>query len=322
MMIYACGGAGINIVNPIQSDLESKEGFSSMDVVYIDTSMSNISKRKIDKSQVYCFEGIDGSGKKRDTNYAVIRDSVNEILLSHQPGDINLVVHSTSGGSGSVLGPVIASELLGRGIPTIILAVSNKDSRIEIQNTINAIKSYSVIATKRNKPVILGHYENNTETPRSAVDRQVQAALKVISAVFSGKNAELDSADLDNFLDYTRCTSFDAGLAKLEFFTQGISLNKGEVIASLVTLSKEGEDTSPGIPVEYQAVGFMNPAATESINIQTPIHLGCVLGYFNGVIESLEKDIRSLEEVRRAFNVKSISSSIDHSSATDDGLIL
>jgi hypothetical protein len=322
LRVYACGGAGVNIVHPMQKDLETKEGFSELSVLYVDTSMSNMHKKGIDKDLIYVFDGVDGSGKKRDSNYGVVTASVKEILLQHKPGDINVVVHSTSGGSGSVIGPVIASELLERGIPAIILSVGNRDCRAEIQNTINTIKSYDVIANKKKKPVVMSHYENNSTTPRAIVDKQIQASLNVVSAVFSGKNAELDSSDLVNFLDYTKLTSFAPGLARLEFYTQAITLEKGEVVASLVTLSKMGEDTSPGISVDYQAVGFISQEASQSISIQTPIHLATVLGYYPTLLKSLNDDLAAMDELRQSVNVKGLTDHNDANNATYDGLIL
>ena len=180
-----------------------------------------------------------------------------EILLEFKPADFNIVVHSTSGGSGSVIGPVLVSEMLNREIPLIVLTVGNKDSRAEIENTLNTIKSYQVISQKKQKPVVMSYYENNTDTPRNFVDKQVQMACKIISAVFSGKNEELDRADLTNFLDFTKRSTHEPTLARLDFYSGKVTLDRGQVVPSMVTLSRKGEDTSPGIPVDYQAEGLL-----------------------------------------------------------------
>jgi hypothetical protein len=83
-----------------------------------------------------------------------------------------------------------------------------------------------------------------------------------------------------------------------------------------------GEDTSPGISVDYQAVGFISEEASQSISIQTPIHLATVLGYYPTLLKSLNDDIAAMDELRQSVNVKGLTDQKDVSIATDYGLIL
>ena len=322
IQIYAAGGAGINIIHAVEEELRGHEGFAELKVAYIDTSRSNTRSKNISDSKTYIFEGVDGSGKKRDANYKEISERSKEILLEFKPADFNIVVHSTSGGSGSVIGPVLVSEMLNREIPLIVLTVGNKDSRAEIENTLNTIKSYQVISQKKQKPVVMSYYENNADTPRNFVDKQVQMATKIISAVFSGKNEELDRADLTNFLDFTKRSTHEPTLARLDFYSGKVTLDRGQVVPSMVTLSRKGEDTSPGIPVDYQAVGFITNEVENVINIDTPVHLVTVVGYYAQVIDSLNKELSAIDEIRKSVVTKAAITNADLANATDDGLVL
>ena len=168
----------------------------------------------------------------------------------------------------------------------------------------------------------MSYYENNADTPRNFVDKQVQMATKIISAVFSGKNEELDRADLTNFLDFTKRSTHEPTLARLDFYSGKVTLDRGQVVPSMVTLSRKGEDTSPGIPVDYQAVGFITNEVENVINIDTPVHLVTVVGYYAQVIDSLNKELSAIDEIRKSVVTKAAITNADLANATDDGLVL
>ena len=132
VVIYGCGGAGIN--------------------------------------QARRFEGTVGSGGLRKEHVDLIADAVNEILSRLRPGDLNIVVSSLSGGSGSVIAPCLASELLARGLKVIVIGIGSNESEIRVRNSLNAIRSYANIAEETEKPVVMSLHFNSPKTPRYAVD--------------------------------------------------------------------------------------------------------------------------------------------------------
>jgi hypothetical protein len=198
--------------------------------------------------------------------------------------------------------------------------VGSADTRVEAENTVKTLKSYESISKMREVPVVACYYENSTDTPRGTVDVQVRTAVMVISAIFSGDNHELDSSDLSNFLNYSKVTSYPSKLSQLDFFSGNIILQKNRSLITLVTLSLPGEDTAPGFPVEYQAVGFTTPATLEVIDIQMPIHAAVIAGAFNEIITNLDKKIKAVNEARSSHVEKSILTHDDTS--TSDGLVL
>lgn len=319
MKIYAAGGCGINIISRIARSLKKEIGTSEIQAVFIDTSRSNISTT-INASSIYLVEGLDGSGKKRDSNYNAINETSKDILLQHKPADINVVVHSASGGSGSVIGPVIVSELLARGETVIVLLVGSTGSRIETENTLKTLKSYEVISSKRNRPVVAYYRENTKDKPRGHVDEDIISIIDVLSAMYSGDNRELDSADLSNWVNFQNVTSFQPKLSALEFYSQNPITQKGEALISMVTLTNDRTTVDNEIMVEYHAVGYIPDETNERFKSEIPLHACITAGSFINLASQLESKLRSYSEQRNAVVEKGIASKSED--ATDDGLVL
>lgn len=320
--LYSTGGCGVNIGQRLEKYSKSESGaFADIVPYMIDTSRSNMIGQA---DNTYLVDGLDGSGKKRDSNYKAINDSCKQILMNFKPAAVNVVLHSCSGGSGSVIGPVLVSELLDRGELTIVIAVGSSASLIETQNTVNTLKSYENISSKRETPVICCYFENSPAMARGEVDREIISTVVLLATMFSGNNRGLDTEDLRNFIKYDRVTSYKPRLALLEFQSGKISLGKGLSLVSLLSLSDDSTSTDVEIPVEYQATGIFSMEHAEEtrriIETEVPVHACVVTGFFNQVVERLDVKIANFSEARSAVKEKSI---VDHShDATEDGLIL
>lgn len=96
--LYGLGGAGSNIVSHfVKYAGEKTDGYAEVNTFFVDTSKSNLSDQ-IPMDRVYLVDGLDGSGKKRDSNYAALSERSKEILQQFKPADVNIVVHSGAGG--------------------------------------------------------------------------------------------------------------------------------------------------------------------------------------------------------------------------------
>ena len=320
--IYAAGGFGFNICNELaQFENKRNDGCAEISICYVDTSRSNLIGKTFKEENLYIFDGIDGSGKKRDQNYELLAESANDILHKHKPSDINIVVHSASGGSGAILSPIIVSELLKRGHVVIPVIVGSNASRIEVENTIKTLKSYEIIAKKNQTPVVACYRENSKETPRSKVDNEITTFLILLGVLFSGQNRELDKADLNNFINYHRVTDFQPKLSYLDFWSKDIVLDKGQALISVATICDNSTSPELDIPVEYQAVGYIQEKNKDILNIQLPVHAGVVSGYFNSKIHELEAKLGTFREARQVVVEKSIVGNEIHDS-TDEGILL
>jgi hypothetical protein len=299
MNVYAAGGAGINIISMLMKHEDKpSDGFAVFKPIFLDTSASNFKRAGLDinDEKVYLIEDRDGSGKKRDSNANAIAERSKEILHRFKPGDLNVIVHSASGGSGSVIGPILANQLLKKEHQTIVIAIGSTDSRIEVENTTKTLKGYEATSRTLGRPVNMVYYENSRETPRGSVDQKVQTILVLLAAIFSGQNHELDSADLFNFLNYQKVTSVDPQLTHLEFYSKSVELARGHSVISAVSISDAGTDASIGIPVGYRATGLIDDKLKDAITVDLPLHIVTVGGYFPNVIERLARLIKDIDE--------------------------
>ena len=320
--IFAAGGFGINIASELtRFENKKNDGCADISLCFIDTSRSNLIGKQVNQDNLYIFENVDGSGKKRDQNYELLNESVKDILHQHRPLDINIVIHSASGGSGAIVGPLLVTELLKRGELVIPVTVGSNASRIEVENTIKTLKSYEIIAKKNQTPIVACYRENSKETPRGKVDNEITTLLILLGVLFSGQNRELDKADLNNFINYHRVTDFQPKLSFLDFWSKDIVLDKGMALISVASICDNSTSPELDVPVEYQAVGYIQEQNKEILNIQLPVHAGVVSGYFNAKINELEAKLHTFREARQVVVEKSIVNHEIHD-ATDEGIML
>lgn len=302
--LYNCGGAGSNIgLRFLVNAGVAEPGFAVLNPYFIDLSDSNIREKKDELGdRLYLFEGKDGSGGVRVTNAQEVTDHKNDILLKMSPKKFNIVLHAASGGSGSVIGPILAGELLSRGENVIVITIGDLASENEVKNTANTLRTYDKIANSKGKPVLCIYYENNASNPRGKNNEKVATAIVYLSAFLSGQNKELDSKDLESFLNYSNVVSggMPASLTLLEFVTGQIKPTKNTSIPAVVTLTTENIDASPGAPIRFRTCGFIHPAALKALRDDTkllPLSMAATVGYFGPVIKTLEAELANAGNV-------------------------
>lgn len=319
--LYACGGAGVNIGKQMERFRGNEEvGLAVLDIAYIDTSRSNLSAAVPDDA-VYLLKDLDGSGKVRKENYQEITAHTREILQKHAEQDLNIVISSAAGGSGSVIAPSIVSELLERDVPVIVVLVGSTDTRLEIDNTLKTIKSYEAISKLRSKPVVVKYLQNSKITPRAQVDGEVLQFVTAALTIWSRENAELDSKDLFNFLNFQRVTTFPSQLAAINNYVEKLPEEHSGEVVSVVTLARSGEDSSLPFTPDYQAVGFLPEGVSERILNVAPIHMVVTTDLLVTVSKGLQTRLQELEQAQRA-RVATASILSDKDNTTDTGLVL
>lgn len=302
---------------------QETKGFATLEPYFIDTSSSNLSP-VVTNDRFFLVESDDpnfeGSGKKRDSNYGAISESMKSMLQEFKPTPFNIVIHSGAGGSGSVAGPILVSELLKRDIPVIALVVGNTSSLIEVRNTLNTIKSYEAISRQRGKSVIVGYLENSPEMSRKQVDEYMQTMIASLSCLFSGDNRELDSEDLRNFINFDKVTTFGPHLAAIRFHPEEVTVDKGETLLTVATLANDVENTEAGEPVTYQAVGFVPTEVEDVFQSKLPLHYSIISGVFNPIVARLEEMVAEHDSHVASRVTKAVVS--EDVETTEEGLIL
>ena len=325
--IYGCGGMGVNLTSELAKAEDDMPGFASRVHCFIDTSKSNLLAKQVPEDRLYLFENVDGSGKVRAQNYEDIAKNALAILQKFKPTALNIVIHSAAGGSGSVIGPVLVSELKARGEQVIVILAGSTASRIEIENTIKTLKSYESIAHKRNSPVVTHYLENSAENNRTAVNKMVRSGVSLLCGLFSGQNEELDSADLKSWMEFLQFTGGEAQLSSLNFSFRDGDLAKVGTVASVATLALREVDTELSIPVAYQTVGFApdtwrlgNPDGCQMLS-DHPIHFAISSDFITSSVQRLNATLKDIDETF-ASRVARVSILDKGDTATSTGLVL
>lgn len=323
VVIYGAGGCGINCVKQISKAVGS-DNFAALETYFIDTSDSNIDTKNDD---TYIIDPVTdtgikrgGSGKLRTSNSAVISENINNILLQFKPSStLNIVIHSVSGGSGSVIGPLLVKSLLEKDMPVIVMTVGSTGSNIEANNSLKTLMTYENMSILTKKPINLFYYENGVEKNRKQVDAALNIDLLLLTVLFSGDIRELDDSDLNNFLNYHKVTEYEPRLTRLGIYQGNPVIDKCTSIISAVTVSdKEGDTDIPNMIIGYQCCGILKEGVADSLNVTKPIHLVSLTNGFTNVIKNLKTRLNDYKEVVNATNLKSI---ITESDDSNNGLI-
>lgn len=321
--VFASGGAGTNVASRLEKHRgKISPGFAIVDPIYIDTSKSNLLNKSIPEEAIYHFSGLDGAGQVRREHANTVKERVKEILLAHKPGDLAIVLHSASGGSGSVIGPLLVAELLAREVPTVVIMIGDSSTRLYAENTLNTIKSYEAISKASAAPIVMALQMNTPQTPRAAVDAEIEYLIEGLAALFSRENAELDSQDLFNFLRFDKVTSFkEPMVATFSVIKGGESIDSLGNVISVATLAKAGAEADfPTMP-EVRFLGVLPDDMIEVVAKNSPIHFITSDGGLHQAADSVDEVLKQLNEAQNArARRKSILGAGDR--ADETGLIL
>lgn len=287
MRIYGCGGGGVNIGKEYLEEGHSSD-VANIDVCFVDTSDSNLEDRLIDKT--WLFDGLDGSGAIRQENADAIAKAVPDIIRKFPPAEMNVVVFTLAGGTGSVAGPLILKKLLEEGHMAIGIVVWAQQAIKNAENTVGGVKTLDSISRSTQAPAIvqLGFNKAGVVSDKS-VDNEAHLMITSLAALCSRRNHGLDTADLKSLFNFTKSTKAQAQLCRIhvsdnvEDFTK---LMRTGALASAYLL-RESTDPIPELFVPYNTYGVM-PAIAQAKG-------SLFFGIENGSMGELRKRVADLE---------------------------
>jgi hypothetical protein len=293
--IYGCGGAGVNIVSHY-TGRQSEPGCAEIMPALVDTSRSNLKNREIPQDATYLVDGLDGSGKIRAENHAEIQKTIKQILVQIQPTDFNLIVFSASGGSGSVIGPLLVKELSDRKIPVIAVVIGSDESVIAAENTLKTLQSLESIAQGTEMPVIMNYHQNNLNDKRSGVDRSIYSVIGCFSVLASGENLEMDYRDLVHWIQYTKVNNGRPQLATVHVATTKEQFDRVVAPISVASLYNDPDQEHLPTTADYQSVGY---ADLSSIDIDQ-LHFIIGINDLAKIGSEIKATVNQMMEARQA----------------------
>lgn len=216
--IYALGGCGINILDKLydqhllvddtKSDKVNPEEYNMPTPYALDTSLSNLEKVNEnifgeDKERRMLISDI-GAGKDRSSLQHEIQKYIDRHKVTDTAKDINILIFSLSGGSGSVIGPMLAYEFAKRGKAVIIVGVIDVGSRQDCTNSIDTMKELDATARKYGQYYPLMLFNNVGVGRRKVNAAAVQRILEALAIFSDSSIEELDYSDRMRFLRPTK----------------------------------------------------------------------------------------------------------------------
>lgn len=281
--IYGCGGCGIELASKY-ANTTINEFIARPNFKYVDTTQRNLaSKPFISNENVFSIPGLDGSAKRRDMNYPIINRHIPQILEKLPPTDVNILIFSSGGGSGSVIGPLLMAELQKMGKTTIIIMVGSYESDRTCYNSLRTWETLNGLGQNGNFCPIVIYDSNGAQSHDSSVDGSMVSAIAAILDLYSGTHQRLDTADVQNMFSPVR--SFGA---KPEVLLMDISTKIEEVheinyplaVAAIVN----DIDDYKSVPAQYNCEGIR---VLEGIDLFFTVH--------NDGLSAIIRELKSAE---------------------------
>jgi len=213
-----------------------------------------------------------------------------------------------------VFGPLIVSELLQQGHAVISVVIGSDDSDISANNTIKTIKSLDAIAAKTGLPTVTYYEQNSAERKRSEIDANCHFVIAALCILCSKQNAELDSQDVINWVQYNKATQAPPRFARLTIHKTE-SVDKVSSPISIASIMPDPDTPSYNVVPDYHCVGY--PMA--SVNTD-PRHLVISFDGIPQIYKALEKKVEELEVQKKARVTHDRLA--DDREVGDDGLVL
>ncbi|QTH80328.1 hypothetical protein PA10_00128 [Pseudomonas phage pPa_SNUABM_DT01] len=290
--IYGCGGGGVNIGKEYLDQGHSGD-IANIEACFIDTSDANLEDRLIDKT--WLFDDLDGSGAVRQTNVAAIQKAIPDIIRKFPAADVNIVIFTLAGGTGSVAGPLLLQQLLADGHMAVAIVIGAKHSGRNAENTLATVKTLDAIRHVTGKPVVMHLGINSTNAPTDdGVDREAHLMITSLAMLCSRRNHRLDTADLRSLFDFTKSTSAPAQMCRLHVTDNTEAFNKVMKTGPLAAayLLRQSTDPVPDLFVPYSTYGTMPAIAQASGSLFFGIESGSMVE-LHKLVADLQKEVET-----------------------------
>jgi len=212
--VIGLGGAGANLLVEIKTLLEQTmvlEGQPQVNLFHLDTSAANKEVgAKVDAKFHHIKSGgvenkeLQGSGGVRASNVketvANIKDFINGNLETINRDSVNILVGSASGGSGSIISPLLKKQLMELDIPAIVILIGDSRSLSYCINTSDTLKTFHGIAVSRDSAITMLYLDNADET-EADINSYVADFCSMFVLFYNDKNLDMDPADMESFID-------------------------------------------------------------------------------------------------------------------------
>lgn len=207
--IMGAGGCGINMVRRLSKEAQG------VTFRRFDTSYSNL---VAGEDLVQVADGA-GSGKNRATHAEAIMKRLSSMTPTELGlEDINVVLFSLSGGSGSVIGPVLIREIARRKKKVVAAFVADTSSERDASNTLRTLQTLQAITTDDGVYLPTMAF-SNAAASKSVVDITLPHRVTLFTWLMTLEAQEIDRNDRLNFLDGIKMVNATPGIRLMHMTT-------------------------------------------------------------------------------------------------------
>jgi len=203
LTIIGVSGAGANLLTKFMSTHKEEEGKALIKPIVLDTS-NDFKQKGVDIPFYKIETGLDGAGGERLNTQAAVGPT-RSIMYNLNTSRV-VIICDTSGGSGGTVMLAAVMALMERGVPVSVLAVSKQDNILETTNAINVIESLDNVVRDAGKTINVKIVNNSV---RATADKVIIDYLNALTILCSGQLLEIDSVDVDNFIEQSRYTTIE-----------------------------------------------------------------------------------------------------------------
>jgi hypothetical protein len=323
IILHGVGGCGISVLSKLAGILnEEIDGLCSIVYHTVDTTDKNFKyvSDKFPENNLFKVtpkklsdDFIDGSGGDRSLNPDSIIESVKKYLddrsyLNKAKGEIHLVIFSTSGGSGSIIGSMILKGLLEKNIPVIAAVVADENSILAVNNTVKTIKSLDGIAKHTKKPIPV-FYENNTRYSKNLDQayEDVETSILMLIQTLRTFNGDIKDIDFQDLVSLISPTNKDFELQNTIY---NLAINLGDIKLdspikplSIRMIKIENETILPNNLFQFKLGEITNKELFNFVETTFEQNLSLVLG-IGGFKPELENLANKLSEMKNKMDIK------------------
>lgn len=265
--IFGCGGAGISVAARY-----AKTGYFAEDVelLGLDTSDANVSKDPGFK--VEFVPGTQGSGSDQSLNADKYEPFLKRVLAQSGKGDINVIIYSGGGGTGSSMGPTLHQMLVSEEIPTLSIVIGDKASINEATNTVRALINLTSYASDGN-PIVYSYFDNGSGKTHGDVNTEVCSFIDIFKLVFDNSNHFIDQTDIKHFFFYTKVVKATPVLSCLEFVREDDAPGYTRNVVSAISLYASQDTINQTFQqLLYRKAGVISDDLVDVFASSLPIH--------------------------------------------------
>lgn len=298
--VYGCGGAGRIAANRFAQ----RHGGDS--VVTIDTTRGMTKTEK--GVSAFHIGKLNGSGKVRDVNREVIEEFIDDNVSAGDFKDVNIIMCSVSGGSGSVIAPRLIENIIQSGKTAILMCIADTVSEIDCSNSIATLSEIQAMVMKQVRgylPTILFSNQYTREVVDGGMDEMSDRLVRILTNRYHGS----DRKDRYHFLTPMRASKLvksDMRLLNLSSRGDGewevghgmvFSKTSAQKLDSILTISRKGNLVELATFFHVSSDGYYDIEETPLI---------CSLGY--AVPQELNRYLNTKLKAYRAASTEEVSS--------------